>query len=91
MVLNFVTFVGLAVLLISVARTRYPLRVVIDASLACVSVATLYAWNAMGRANPLGTGTVALVVEAAIIVLAVADVIIVLRRSRPTALRPAFA
>lgn len=81
MVLNFVGFVGLAVLLLTFARARGVLRVGVDLLLACMSAATLYAWNAMGRANPMGTGTLALVVEAMLIVVVVADAAILTMRS----------
>jgi hypothetical protein len=77
MVLNFVAFLGLAVVLIAVARLRSQLRVVIDVLLAGLSLATLYAWNAMGRANPAGMGTMALLVEFALIVLALGDALFI--------------
>jgi hypothetical protein len=73
MLLNFAAFVGLAVLLVAIGRQRPFLRVSIDVLLAGLSVATLYAWNAMGRANLAGTGTMALIVEVALIVVALAD------------------
>ena len=73
MLLNFAAFVGLAVVLVAIARLRSRLRVLVDVSLAALSVATLYAWSAMGRANPAGTGTMALVVEVALIVIALGD------------------
>jgi hypothetical protein len=73
MVLNFVGFVGLAIVLVTVARMRAQLRVVVDVALACLSLATLYAWTAMGRANPANTGIMALVVELALIVVALGD------------------
>jgi hypothetical protein len=73
MVLNFVAFAGLAVLLVAIGRHRTQMRAVTDVVLAGLSVATLYAWNAMGRANPAGTGTMALVVEVALIVFALGD------------------
>jgi hypothetical protein len=73
MLLNFVAFVGLAVLLVVIARQRPLLRVAINVLLAGLSLATLYAWNAMGRANPAGTGSMALVVELALIVVTLAD------------------
>jgi hypothetical protein len=77
MVLNFVAFLGLAAVLIAVARLRSQLRVVIDVLLAGLSLATLYAWNAMGRANPAGMGTMALLVEFALIVLALGDALFI--------------
>jgi hypothetical protein len=73
MVLNFVAFVGLAIVLVTIVRLRSQLRVVADIALAALSLATLYAWNAMGRANPSGTGTMALVVELALVVIALGD------------------
>jgi hypothetical protein len=73
MLLNFFAFVGLAVLLVTVALQRPLLRVAVNVLLAGLSLATLYAWNAMGRANPAGTGSMALVVEVALIVVALAD------------------
>ena len=79
-VLNFVAFVGLAVIFAVFARTRPTLRVLLDGLLVLLSAATLYAWNAFGRANPSGTGTMALVVEAALIVAAIVDALVVLRR-----------
>src|SRR5579884_1161764 len=72
MVLNFVAFVGLALVLVAIAR-RPRLRVLVDVLLAGLSLATLYAWNAMGRANPDGTGSLALVVELALIAITLAD------------------
>jgi len=73
MVLNFVGFVGLAIALLVIGRHRRQLRVAIDVLLAGLSLATLYAWSTMGRANPAGTGTMALVVELALIVFALGD------------------
>jgi len=73
MLLNFVGFIGLAVVLIVVARLRPVLRVAVDMMLAGLSLATLYAWSAMGRSNPYGTGTLALVVELALVVIALFD------------------
>ena len=92
MVLNFAAFVGLAAVLLVIARLRSSLRVLVDVMLAALSVATLYAWNAVGRANPLGTGTLALVVELALIVIALADAAFVAVApivSRRIAMRPA--
>jgi hypothetical protein len=74
-ILNFLAFVGLALVLVVWARTRPVARVTVDLLLAVLSAATLYAWNAMGRANPAGTGTLALITESALLVLAVADAI----------------
>jgi hypothetical protein len=82
MILNFVAFVGLAVVMLAFARTRPSLRVVVNLALACMSVVTLYAWNAMGRANPENTGTLALLVESVLIVLALADAVYVTLCSR---------
>ena len=77
MVLNFVGFVGLAVVLIAIARLRSQLRGLVDVVLALLRVAPLYAGSAMGRANPYGTGTMALVVELALVVIALADAALV--------------
>jgi hypothetical protein len=85
MVLNFIAFVGLAVMLVTVARGRSILRAGVDMLLAALGIATLYAWNAMGRANPYGTGTLALAVESALIVLALGDALLVGLRSRARA------
>jgi hypothetical protein len=71
MILNFVAFVGLAVLFVVGSRLSCRRRVWVDALLVLVSSATLYAWNAMGRSNPYGTGTLALVVEVALIVFSI--------------------
>lgn len=60
-------------MLIVVARLRPVLRVAVDMMLAGLSLATLYAWSAMGRSNPYGTGTLALVVELALVVIALLD------------------
>jgi hypothetical protein len=79
-ILNFVAFVGLAVVFGVFARARPTLRVLLDGLLVLLSAATLYAWNAFGRANPSGTGTLALVVELALIGVAVVDALVVLRR-----------
>ena len=80
MVFNFVGFVGLAALLLTVARPRAQLRVLVNVLLAAFSVATLYAWNAIGRPNPYGTGTLALVVELALLVITLADAAFVAAR-----------
>jgi hypothetical protein len=77
MLLNFAAFVGLAIVLVAIARLRSQLRVLVDVLLAGLSLATLYAWNAMGRANPAGTGTLALVVEFALIVIVLGDAVFV--------------
>jgi hypothetical protein len=79
-VLNFIAFVGLAVIFALFARTRPSLRVLVDLFLVVLSAATLYAWNAFGRANPSGTGTIALVVELALMVAVIADALLVLRQ-----------
>jgi hypothetical protein len=79
-VLNFVAFVGLALIFAVFARTRPALRVLLDVSLVLMSAATLYAWNAMGRSNPSGTGTMALVVELALIGAVCVDAVVVMRR-----------
>ena len=81
-VLNFVAFVGLAVVLFVVARGRPLLRTAIDVVLGVLSGITLYAWNEMGRINPGGTGTMAMIVELALIVLVVADSVFMLVRAR---------
>ena len=44
-----------------------------DAVLAGLSMATLYAWNAMARANLSATGSMALIVELALVVIALGD------------------
>ena len=77
MVLNFVGFVGLGILLVAIARLRPWLRATVDVLLAGLSLATLYAWSAMGRSNPSGTGTMALVVELLLIVIALGDALYV--------------
>jgi hypothetical protein len=77
MLLNCAAFVGLAIVLVAIARLRAPLRVLVDVLLAGLSLATLYAWNAMGRANPAGTGTLALLVELALIVIVLGDAVFV--------------
>ena len=82
--LNFVAFVGLAVVLVLVARVRPPLRIAVDLLLVILSAATLYAWNATGRVDPAGMGTMALWVELALIVLAVIDAALVVARPRAT-------
>jgi hypothetical protein len=82
MILNFVGFVGLAAVLVFVTRRRPTLRVLVNVLLACMSAATLYAWNAMGRANPESTGTMALIVESALIVLALGDAAYTAAQSR---------
>jgi hypothetical protein len=73
MLLNFVAFVGLGIVFVIAVRWRPRLRVPVDALLVLMSAATLYAWNAMGQSNPYGTGTLALIVESGLIVLALAD------------------
>jgi hypothetical protein len=85
MVLNFVGFAGLAVLLLVVARTQPILRVIVDLLLSGMSIATLYAWNVMGRSNPYGTGMAALVVELGLIVIALGDAAFTAIRSRVAA------
>ena len=71
MLLNFVAFAGLAVVFVLTNRLRSRLRVWVDAVLVLMSGATLYVWNAMGRSNPYGTGTLALAVELALILFTV--------------------
>jgi hypothetical protein len=80
-VLNFVAYVVLAGLFVTLGRIRPRLRAVVDVLLVVLSVATLGAWNAMGRANPSGLGTWALLAELALIVLAMLDAV---RQLRPT-------
>jgi hypothetical protein len=74
-VLNFVAYVVLAALFLTVGRVRPRLRAPFDLLLIVLSVATLEVWNAMGRANPSGLGTWALVAELALIALAAVDVV----------------
>lgn len=81
-VLNFVAFVGLALVLFVIARGRPLLRVIVDLLLASVSAITLYAWNEMGRINPGGTGTLAMILELALIVIVIADMLVLLAWSR---------
>ena len=78
-VLNFVAYVALAGLFVFVARSRPRVRVTVDGLLVLLSVATLAGWNAMGRANPAGTGTLALLVELALMVVAIGDVVLIRR------------
>jgi hypothetical protein len=79
-VLNFIAFVGLGVMYAVFARTRPNWRILADGLLVLLSAATLYAWNAFGRANPSGTGTMALIVELALIGIAILDAALVMRR-----------
>jgi hypothetical protein len=79
--LNFVAYVVLAGLFVSLGRVRPRLRAALDVLLIVLSVATLAAWNAMGRANPSGLGTWALLAELLLIALAVLDAV---RQLRPT-------
>ncbi len=72
-VLNFVAFVLLALLLFVATRRHSPWRAGIDVLLVMLCAVTLYAWNALGRSNPSGTGTMALIVEVALIALALID------------------
>lgn len=71
MLLNFMAFAGLAVVFVLTNRLNSRLRVWVDALLVLMSGATLYVWNAMGRSNPYGTGTLALAVELALILFTV--------------------
>ena len=75
-ILNFVAYVVLGIAFLMVRRRPSPRRIV-DALLILLSLATLSLWAAMGRPDPLGTGTMALVAEIAVIVLAVIDAIVV--------------
>jgi asparagine N-glycosylation enzyme membrane subunit Stt3 len=91
MVLNFVAFAGLAIVLVAIAQPRPSLRVVTDVLLAVLCVATLYAWTSMGRANPYGTGTLALVVEIVLIPVALTDAVFVALQSRRAQVRAVTA
>jgi len=57
------------------------LRAGVDALLILLSLVTLYAWNDMGRSNPDGLGTWALIVEGGLMFLAVIH-LATLRRAR---------
>jgi len=74
-VLNFLAYVVLAGLFVALGRLRPRVRVAVDLLLVVLSAATLAIWNTMGRANPAGLGTWALLAEAGLIVLAVVDAI----------------
>jgi len=80
-VLNFVAFVALAVIFAVLARRRPAWRVTVDVLLLGLSAATLYAWNAFGRANPSGTGTLALIVELALMAAVIVDAVVARRRA----------
>jgi hypothetical protein len=81
-ILNFVAFVALAVVLFVIARGRPLLRVIVDVLLGSLSAVTLYAWNEMGRINPGGAGTMAMVLELALMLVVIADILVLLVRSR---------
>jgi len=90
MLLNFAAFVGLAVAFVIAVRSARRLRVPVDVLLVLMSGATLYAWNAMGQSNPYGTGTMALIVEVGLIMLAAADAAATLV-SRSSPIPPRFS
>jgi hypothetical protein len=80
-VLNFLGFSLLTGLFLLVRRASLGVRLAVDALLGLMTVATLWGWNSMGRPNPHGLGTVALVVEVALLVALLAHVF-ALRRQR---------
>jgi hypothetical protein len=90
MLLNFAASVGLAVAFVIAVRSARRLRVPVDVLLVLMSGATLYAWNAMGQSNPYGTGTMALIVEVGLIMLAAADAAATLV-SRSSPIPPRFS
>lgn len=67
----------MAVLFFIALRRRSMWRIGVDVLLVLLCAMTLYAWNALGRSNPMQTGTMALIVELALIVLAVTDGLLV--------------
>ncbi len=74
-VLNFLAYVVLAGLFVTLGRVQPRLRAVLDVLLVVLSVATLAASNAMGRANPSRLGSWALLAELLLIALAALDAV----------------
>lgn len=68
---NFLVYLVLAILVVAVSRVRAEVRALIDVLIVVMTVLTLAGWNSIGRPDPNNLGTVALVVEAALIVCAI--------------------
>jgi hypothetical protein len=79
-VLNFVGFAGLALVFGLVRRASVAVRLVVDALLGLMSVATLAGWLMFRRPNPNGLGTLALLVELALLVAVAAHAVLLTRR-----------
>jgi hypothetical protein len=77
--LNFLAYALLGITFVVVRRRAFQ-RLSVDALLMLLSLVTLSLWATMGRPDPLGTGSMALVSEVGVIVLAVIDVILVASR-----------
>jgi thiol:disulfide interchange protein len=74
-VLNFSGFTALAALFWLVRRMAARYLVVVDAQLGLMAVATLSGWISAGRSNPQHLGTLALLVESALIVAVIAHAV----------------
>ena len=77
---NFIVFLLLAVIRLAVQRARPSIRVALDVLILITTTATLVGWNGIGRPNPQGLGNIAVVLEVALIVLTVADLLVLRRR-----------
>lgn len=71
LVLNFLGFAALSALFVLVRRASAATRVFVDGLLGLMAIATLAGWQSFHRPNPHGLGTLALIVELALIVAVV--------------------
>lgn len=83
--LNFAGFVILAALFLALLRAARPLRAAVDVVLILMAAATLYAWNAMGHANPRGLGVWGLIAEGGLIILAAIHLVLLALPARSPA------
>jgi hypothetical protein len=77
---NLVVFVVLALLMLAAMRAQPVLPRVVDVLLIAATLYTLYGWNNLRRPNPQGLGQIAVSLEIALIVVAVAHFFAVNRR-----------
>ncbi len=90
-VLNFIAYLVLVALFLVTLRARPIVRAIVDLLVIAVTLATLAGWNSFHQPNPRGLGTVALILELALIAAALAHLLTLWRRlaAERTAIRPA--
>lgn len=77
---NLVVFVVLAALLLVALRVRPRLAPVVDVLIVLATLYTLYGWNNLRQPNPMGLGTVAVILEVALVIVTAAHAVSVSRR-----------